>query len=269
MLNIENVTKYYRKLAAVNQVSFTVPPGTIAVLVGPNGAGKSTLLKSIMGLLRHEGRISFNGIPTEESAGRERLGYVPELPAAYPLLTVREHIEFAARLYKVENWEALADELLERFDLTDKQNKLGSELSKGMQQKVGICSAMIHRPDLVFFDEPMMGLDPYAIKELKAIFSEIKERGGSCLISTHILDSVEDVWDQAMIMQNGGLKAVVHRDDPAMAGKNLEDYFFEVTDLSAHEMKAQAVAETEAPVDKPKKGLASLFGKKPGGGLGR
>ena len=93
----------------------------------------------------------------------------------------------------------MADELLKRFDLTDKQSKLGSELSKGMQQKVSICSTLIARPKMILFDEPMMGLDPKAIKELKQVFFELKAQGVSSIISTHILESVEDLWEEAMI----------------------------------------------------------------------
>ena len=105
------------------------------------------------------------------------------MPAVYDLLTVGEHLEFIARAYQLTDWEGYADELLSRFELIDKKEKLGKELSKGMQQKVSICCALLHRPKVAIFDEPLVGLDPHAIKELKDIFVELKQAGASVLIS--------------------------------------------------------------------------------------
>ncbi|MGI6076824.1 MAG: ABC transporter ATP-binding protein [Fastidiosipilaceae bacterium] len=242
MLIIDHVTKFYHDVAAVKNVSFTVPEGCVSVLVGPNGAGKSTLFKSIMNILRYEGLVTMEGIPTRQPEGRQYLGYVPELPALYPLLTVREHLEFSARIYGVKDWATVADRLLERFDLDDKQDKLGSELSKGMQQKVSICATLIARPKMILFDEPMMGLDPKAIKELKKIFFELKASGVSSIISTHILESVEDLWEQAMIMQDGELRSVVTHNELTAQGTNLTDYFFTVTEVKPEEVREGATA---------------------------
>jgi ABC-2 type transport system ATP-binding protein len=239
MLEIQGLTKWYnKKTLAADHVSFTVPNGCISVLVGPNGAGKSTLLKSVMGLLRYDGTVLVNGQLNKTPEGRALLGYVPEMPALYPMLTVREHLEFIARAYKLMNWEAAADRLLERFDLTDKQNKLGSELSKGMQQKVSICTALLPRPQIVLFDEPLIGLDPLAIKEVKLIFQELKAQNCSLLVSTHILDSVSDIWDHAYIMQTGRLIAALERQRLEAAGKTLEQAFFELTMTHPDELKA-------------------------------
>ncbi|HHX37565.1 MAG TPA: ABC transporter ATP-binding protein [Clostridiaceae bacterium] len=237
MLSIEHVTKFYHDFPAVKNVSFTVPDGCVSVLVGPNGAGKSTLFKCIMGILRYDGFISMDGISTRQSEGRQYLGYVAEMPALYPLLTVREHLEFSARIYNIKDWQPVADELLKRFDLTDKQSKLGSELSKGMQQKVSICSTLIARPKMILFDEPMMGLDPKAIKELKQVFFELKAQGVSSIISTHILESVEDLWEQAMIMQLGEMRSVVTHAELTAQQTNLTDYFFTVTEVEPHEVR--------------------------------
>ena len=114
---------------------------------------------------------------------------------------------FIGRAYQVEDWKEYGESLLERFELTDKRNKLGKELSKGMQQKLSICCAVLHRPGVLIFDEPMVGLDPHAIKELKLLFAELRNAGASVLISTHMLDSVEDYWDVAHIMMNGSFAA--------------------------------------------------------------
>ncbi len=227
MLSVKNVTKKYGKLIANDNVSFDVADGEIAVLLGPNGAGKSTIIKCISGLLRFEGEIILNGCANKTLEAKRQLGYVPEMPAVYDLLTVGEHMEFMLRSYRMTD-DNTADRLLERFELLDKKNKLGKELSKGMQQKLSICCALVHKPSVVIFDEPMVGLDPHAIKQLKEIFKELREDGASVLISTHMLDSVESYWDKAYIMKGGSFCAEKSAGDTD--GKSLEELFFELTE---------------------------------------
>ena len=149
------------------------------------------------------------------------------MPAVYDLLTVEEHLEFIRRAYKVDD-EAYTRQLLERLELWDKKDKLGKELSKGMQQKLSICCALCHKPRVAIFDEPLVGLDPHAIKELKAIFRELKQSGASVLISTHMLDSVEDYWDVANIMIGGRFAAT--RINDGSGSQDLEDLFFQITE---------------------------------------
>ncbi len=230
MLEISHVSKKYDKVMANKDVTFTVPDQAIALLVGPNGAGKSTIIKCIMGLLRYEGEIKIDGILNKSQEGRGRIGYVPEIPNLYPLLTVAEHLEFVARVYKLKNWEPYAQELLDRFEMSDKRDKLGSELSKGMQQKVSIMTAMLPRPRFILFDEPMVGLDPHAIKQLKLTFEELKAAGTSLLISTHILDTVDELWDQVCIMMDGRIVAIAQHEQLSAHGETLEDLFFRVTE---------------------------------------
>ena len=119
-------------------------------------------------------------------------------------------------------------ELLERLELDDKRDKLGRELSRGMQQKLSIACAMVHRPEVLIFDEPLVGLDPHAIKELKAIFRELRADGRAVLISTHMIDSVEDYWDVAHIMMNGEFAATRRADETE--GRDLEELFFAITE---------------------------------------
>ena len=225
MLSLKNVTKRYGKILANHNVSIDIPSGEIAVLLGPNGAGKSTLIKSICGLLRYEGEISLDGADNKSLEAKSLLGYVPEMPAVYDLLTVGEHLEFIRRAYKMTD-DGLGDSLLERFELFDKKDTLAKELSKGMQQKLSICCALVHRPKVVIFDEPMVGLDPHAIKQLKDIFRELKNEGASVLISTHMLDSVEDYWDSVYIMVKGQVRACRRKCDGEFS---LEELFFSVT----------------------------------------
>lgn len=227
MLNVCNVTKKYGKVKANDNISFAVSDGEIAVLLGPNGAGKSTIIKCIAGLLRFEGEITLGEFANKSLEAKRLLGYVPEMPAVYDMLTVGEHLEFMLRSYKMSD-DGYADRLLERFELFDKKNKLGKELSKGMQQKLSICCALVHKPRVIIFDEPMVGLDPHAIKELKEVFRELKQDGVSVLISTHMLDSVESYWDKAYIMKDGCFCAETTPD--AESGKTLEELFFEITE---------------------------------------
>lgn len=229
MFCVSNVSKRYGKVLANDNISFETDDGQIAVLLGPNGAGKSTIIKCIAGLLRFEGQITICGLPNKSLEAKKILGYVPEMPAVYDLLTVWEHMEFIARAYELNNWEEAADRLIDRFELTDKKNKLGKELSKGMQQKVSICCALLHNPRVVIFDEPMVGLDPHAIKQLKELFAELKAGGASVLISTHMLDSVEDYWDVAHIMTDGRFAATKYN-HTGDGGQSLEDLFFSITE---------------------------------------
>lgn len=230
MLKVSHVTKKYGKLLANNDVSFDIQNGEIAVLLGPNGAGKSTIIKCITGLLRFDGEILIDGHPNKSLEAKRCLGYIPEMPAIYDMLTVGEHLEFMLRAYKMKD-DGFADDLLERFELLDKKDKLGKELSKGMQQKLSICCALVHRPQVIIFDEPMVGLDPHAIKQLKELFRQLKADGASLLISTHMIDSVEDYWDKAYIMKDGAFCAEKAADDTD--GQSLEDLFFALTEGTA------------------------------------
>lgn len=228
MININNVTKKYGKLIADDNINLFIDNGQTAILLGPNGAGKSTLIKCIAGLLRYQGSIEIAGASNKSLEAKRNLGYIPEMPAIYDLLTVGEHMEFIARAYRLTDWEAYRDELFSRFELDDKTDKLGKELSKGMQQKLSICCALLPRPKVLIFDEPLVGLDPHAIKELKLMLGELKARGASILISTHMLDSVEDYWDVAYIMMHGKIAAEKHAME--QGGKSLETLFFEITE---------------------------------------
>ena len=231
MFTVDHVTKRYGKVTANDDISFSVGEGEIAVLLGPNGAGKSTIIKCIAGLLRFEGEITICGFPNKSTEAKRALGYIPEMPAVYDLLTVEEHLEFIARAYGLgAEAKEYGHSLMERFELLDKKDKLGKELSKGMQQKLSICCAILHRPRVAIFDEPMVGLDPHAIKALKELFEELKAGGASVLISTHMLDSVEDYWDVAHIMVGGSFAATRRNGRGGDESRSLEELFFQITE---------------------------------------
>ena len=143
MLEIIQLSKRYGKTLAADSVSFQVPDGRVGILLGPNGAGKSTVIKSIAGLLKFEGAIRIQGMDSKTLEAKKAFAYVPEIPNMYEALTVREHMEFIKRAYGLQTDDRDVDRLLERFELLDKQDKLGNELSKGMMQKVSICCALL------------------------------------------------------------------------------------------------------------------------------
>ncbi len=230
MLTVSHVTKRYHKVVANDDINFELPDGQVGILLGPNGAGKSTIIKCIMGFLKYKGMITIDGLANKSLSAKKIMGYVPEIPSLYPNLTVDEHMEFIARAYKLTDYKEFKDELLERFDLADKKKKFGDELSKGMQQKLSICCGLLPKPKLILFDEPMIGLDPHAIKELKKLFLELKAEGCSLLVSTHMIDSIEELWDTTYIMKNGKIAAAVSRDEVSAGTKKLEDIFFEITE---------------------------------------
>lgn len=235
MLTVNNLTKKYGKVLANDNISFSIPDGNIMVLLGPNGAGKSTIIKSVMGFLKYQGTVMVDGYYNKTIESKRIMGYIPEMPALYPNLTVMEHMEFIARAYRLKDYKNYINELLERMELSDKAKKFGDELSKGMQQKLSICCGLLPRPKIVLFDEPMIGLDPHAIKELKNMFVEMRESGCSLLVSTHMIDSIDTLWDRTLIMQNGKAVADVCKEQLEQSGQSLEDLFFAVTENSPSE----------------------------------
>ena len=265
MLDVSHVTKRYGKITACDDLSFHLDPGDVAILLGPNGAGKSTIMKSIIGFLKYDGRITVGGFENKTSEARRILGYIPEMPALYPNLTVSEHMEFLARAYRMQNYKERIDQLLERFELGDKRKKFGDELSKGMQQKLNLCLGLLPDPQVLMLDEPMIGLDPHAIKELKKVIDEMREAGKTLLISTHIIDSVDMLWDRTLIMQNGTLRKNITREELDGSGKTLEELFFEVTegiDAAAMSHSADAPDDENGKEADEKKKSFWRFGRK-------
>ena len=210
-----------------DDVSFTVPDGQIGILLGPNGAGKSTIIKSIAGLLRYKGVIRIQGIPARQTQAKKVFAYVPEIPNIFEALTVREHIEYIRMAYSSDITDEEIEEVLKAFEMEDKQDKLGNELSKGMMQKVSICCALAVKPKVILLDEPMVGLDPAAIKMLKEVVLKLRDRGVTVLISTHMLEMVEELWDVMFVMEKGQIIGSYTKSDAE--GKDLDELFFAMT----------------------------------------
>jgi len=228
MINVQGLTKKYGKHIANDNITLQLKAGELGVLLGPNGAGKSTLIKSICGLLRFTGHITVDGHENRSLEAKRVLGYAPEVATPYPMLTVAEHMEFIARAYRIgAGWETRADELLRRFELDDKRNKLGKELSKGMKQKVSICCALLPDPKVIILDEPLSGLDPHGIRQLQRAIEDMRSAGKSILVSTHMIDTVEAAWDVTFIMKKGQMLRECRRAEQA---ESLEDIYFSLFD---------------------------------------
>jgi len=235
MLTVTDLSKKYGKQEAVSNLSFQLQGGEVVGLLGPNGAGKSTTMKCIVGLLRKtSGEIRIGGYDHLSVGAKRLFSYIPETPYVYDLLTIWEHMQFIAQAYGVREWKTRALELLELYELDDKQKKLGRDLSKGMRQKVSICCALLPDPQLLFFDEPMIGLDPKAIKNTKNLFKTLKDQGKTILVSTHLIEGIEAIADRIMIMKEGqiiGNDTIENLKKQAATGigLSLEDLFLEMT----------------------------------------
>lgn len=239
LLAVEHLTKFYKTVRAVHDLSFAVPPASILGLLGPNGAGKTTVLRSIAGIVQPtSGRIEIAGadLATHEIEAKRALGFVPEVPNPYDLLTVWEHLEFIARAYdSLAGFEDRANSLLQRFELSEKRGELVLTLSKGMKQKLTIACAFVHEPEVILLDEPIIGIDPKGQREVKALLHEAKAAGRSILISTHILSTAEELCDRIIILNKGehlasGTLAELHERAVAGDDESLEDIFLRLTD---------------------------------------
>ncbi|MGO8671239.1 MAG: ABC transporter ATP-binding protein [Capsulimonadaceae bacterium] len=242
LLHVDHLTKRFGALTAVNDLTFDVHAGEIVGLLGPNGAGKTTAIRCIASLLRpNGGHITLNGfdIVRQTRDAKRELAFVPEVPAAYDLLTVMEHLRFVAAAYGAEDELSRAEEILTRLDLWDKRNALSASLSKGMKQKLACACALIHRARIYCFDEPMIGLDPKGAREMKDILRSKRAEGAAVLMSTHQLEVAERFCDRMVIMDHGTVVAEGALEDlrgimqgGGGAGATLEDMFLTLTDRS-------------------------------------
>jgi len=194
-------------MKAVDTLSFDLKAGEILGLVGPNGAGKTTTLRCMCGILKpNGGSIAIGGhdLLKDDLAAKRLLAFIPETPNQYDLLTVREYLQFIAMCYDtMEEFVQKIDEILNRYDLREKENELVAELSKGMKQKLAIASALIHRASVFLCDEPLVGLDPLGQHLFKSELKNLRDKNCSILISTHLLETAEMLCDRLVIMQRG------------------------------------------------------------------
>jgi ABC-2 type transport system ATP-binding protein len=237
-LLVDRFSKEYESHRAVENLSFRVAAGEILGLVGPNGAGKTTTLRSIVGVLPIQaGRVVVCGhdLVADEVAAKARLAWIPDDPQPFDTLTVLEHLHFSAALYGVRDWQPRAEQLLARFELTEKRDALGGELSRGMRQKLALCNAWIHEPGLVLMDEPLSGLDPRAIRSTKDEIRRLARTGTAVVLSSHQLELIQELADRILILDRGvkrfeGTLAEARATLALGEDKSLEEIFLSATD---------------------------------------
>lgn len=211
MLKINHLVGGYVNIPVLKDVSFEVTAGEVVGLIGLNGAGKSTTINEIIGLLQpYKGTISLDGLQLLDNPQdyRRKIGYIPETPILYEELTLQEHLDSVALAYGLGDQKERCLELLTLFRLQDKLDWYPAHFSKGMKQKVMIIAALLVKPSLLIVDEPFLGLDPLAIRDLTDIIAEEKAKGTAILMSTHVLDSAEKMCDRFVILHHGSVLAI-------------------------------------------------------------
>ena len=254
-LSVRGLTKEYETTRALSELTFTVEPGQVLGLVGPNGAGKTTALRSIVGVLpiqTGDVRVCGYDVQSEPVEAKRRLAWVPDDPEPFDTLTVEEHLEFTAALYRVREWRPRANELLARFELSEKRTALGGELSRGMRQKLAFACAWLPEPRIVLLDEPLSGLDPRGIRSAKDAIRELTARGTAVILSSHLLALIEELADRLLVLDRGRrvFLGTLEEARVASARSNLEEVFFAITgggeQQSMVEPRARSGAENGA-----------------------
>ncbi len=242
MIEVERLTKAYEDRLAVRDLSLSVAGGEILGLVGPNGAGKTTTLRALAGIHSPTSgtlRIAGHDVVAKPLRAKAKLAMIADDPQLFASLTVWEHLEFTAQVYRVANFAPRATELLEQFELLDRRDTLADELSRGMRQKVAVACAFLHDPVALLLDEPMTGLDPRGIRSL---FDSLRERaasGAAIIISSHLLSQIDQLCSRFLILNEGqslflGSRAEIGQALPGLRDDaSLEEIFFEVTEGKA------------------------------------
>lgn len=247
VIELEGLSKHYGDRVAVDGVTFSVPAGRIVGLVGPNGAGKTTTLRAIAGIHAPSAgtvRVAGHDVVRRPVDAKRRLALVPDEPALFSSLTVWEHLEFTARIYRVRAWEAAGATLLEEMELADRRHSLADELSRGMRQKVAVACALLHDPAALLFDEPLTGLDPRGIRTLYEAIRRRAAAGAAVILSSHLLGQIEGLCTGFAMMRQGRLLFAGTSEELraryAPMGESLEEIFFHLTEGDAPHAAAAA-----------------------------
>jgi ABC-2 type transport system ATP-binding protein len=243
MIEVQGLTKRYGDFAAVHELTFSVGAGEVLGLVGPNGAGKTSTLRCLAGIIPATAGtvcIAKHDITADPVAAKRALAFFPDEPRLFEYLTVRQHLNFVARIYGVRNHEALAQPLLEEFEIADKVDQLPGELSRGMKQKLAIACGLLHQPRVMFFDEPLTGLDPLGIRRMKDSIVQRARDGATIILSSHLLHLLQEVCTHVLILKkgekiaDGTLAQVASRFSNGEPNVNLEEVFIRATGGSEH-----------------------------------
>jgi len=238
MIELSNLTKRYGRFTAVDGINLTIPAGELYGLLGPNGAGKTTTMRMIAGILQPTGgsiRIAGIDVRADPIGAKRLLGFIPDRPFVYDKLTGAEFLRFVAGLYGQDGAaiDRRIDELLELFELLPWRDELTESYSHGMRQKLIISSALLHRPEVIVVDEPMIGLDPKSARLLKDLLRQFVNRGGTVLMSTHTLEIAEAMCDRIAIVQGGKIVAAGTMDElrvqTSTGDASLEELFLKLT----------------------------------------
>jgi len=239
-LIVQEFHKTYEQTVAVQGLNCVVMPGQILGLLGPNGAGKTTTMRAICGIIPPtHGQLLVAGhdVVSDPIRAKQHLAYVPDDPHLFDTLTVWEHLEFTAAVYRIGEFKEAAEYLLIQFELLDKKNTPAQQLSRGMRQKVAICCAYLHNPSAILLDEPLTGLDPRGIRTMKQSVRERAAGGTAFLISSHLLALVSDLCTHLLILHHGRRLyfGPVEEARAAYAGldkdASLEEVFFRATEV--------------------------------------
>jgi ABC-2 type transport system ATP-binding protein len=238
MIRLEGVSKRYGRFTAVQPLDLEVSPGELYGFLGPNGAGKTTTIRMVTGVLRPtEGRIFIAGhdMQRDPVSAKRHIGYIPDRPSLYEKLTGAEFLRFVSGLWGRDGVTAdrRAAELLELFELTAWRDTLVESYSHGMRQKLLIASALVHSPDVIIVDEPMVGLDPRAARMIKDLLRVFADQGGTVFLSTHTLEVAEALCDRIAILHQGAIRASGTmqelRAEAAAGAAGLEEIFLKLT----------------------------------------
>lgn len=238
MIELVNVTKRFGVKTAVDNISLTAETGEFFAFLGPNGAGKTTTIKMMTGLLRPDsGAVRICGIDIGRMPGeaKKRTGYIPDSPYIYEKLTAREYLEFTGGLYRMppRDMEEKIEWLFDLFGMDGWADVRCEEYSHGMRQKVVFCAALLHDPEVLVIDEPMVGLDPQSVRLVKDLLKIYSARGTTVFVSTHTLSVAEELGDRLGIINKGQLIAVGTLDElrkkAVSEGENLESLFLKLT----------------------------------------
>ncbi|NNE27798.1 MAG: ATP-binding cassette domain-containing protein [Saprospiraceae bacterium] len=204
-INVKNISKIYGAQKAIDNISFNAEVGEIIGLIGPNGAGKTTTMKILTGYIpQTAGTVEVFGhdLQDEELQIKKLTGYLPEHNPLYGSMYVKEYLTFVCRVHKLSNIKDRIERIIERVGLTDEQHKKISSLSKGYKQRVGIAQAIIHDPKVLILDEPISGLDPNQLIEIRSLIKSLSE-GRIIIFSSHILQEIESICDKVIILDKG------------------------------------------------------------------
>jgi ABC-2 type transport system ATP-binding protein len=238
MIEVNGLMKRYGGYAAVNNLTFSVRAGEVVGLVGPNGAGKTTTLRCLAGIIPASGgqiNIAGHDLRADPIGAKRALAFFPDEPRLFEYLTVRQHLAFVARIYGVPNHETIAQPLLDELEIADKADALPSELSRGMKQKLVIACGLLHGPKVIFFDEPLTGLDPLGIRRMKDSILRRAREGAAIVLSSHLLHLLEEVCSHVLILKkgekiaDGTLAEVAARFSRGSLEMSLEDVFIRAT----------------------------------------